>query len=385
MTSRSNGPGDCDGKSSMRYTQLKSKMFVSFPQSLSAASLLALCLTFPACAQQSAEPRVINFLIAREGNISLKRAEWIKSVPVFFGATISTGDELVADTKTARAIIACADMSVRNVTDFPSGLPCEAQGPVLTYKDSRVAPARNAATSSISVVSPRSTYVLDPHPTIRWTPLAGIDIYHLTVRGPGLNWSIDVRGRTELTYPQAAPALSANVPYKVTVSAGGHSSDEDKAPNLGFSVLSPGQADRVRTSEEKLRSLNLPHDTALLLLAALYAGNELNGGAIEMLESARATKEPVLLLRLADLLLRVQRIDDVVELYQEAADIAVARGDLESEAIANEQLGSVYGLARGNAGRALTHIDRAIAIYQSLGDEKHLDQLKQKRMIIERS
>jgi tetratricopeptide (TPR) repeat protein len=188
-----------------------------------------------------------------------------------------------------------------------------------------------------------------------------------------------------LTYPQGAPALSANVPYKVTVSAGGHSSDEDKAPNLGFSVLSPDQAERVRTSEQRLRSLNLPHDTALLLVAALYASNDLNGAAIELLESVRATKEPVLLLNLADLLLRVQRIDDVVELYQEAADIAAARGDSESEAIANEQLGSVYGLALGNAARALAHIDRAIAIYQSLGDEKHLDQLKQKRMRLQKS
>lgn len=212
------------------------------------------------------------------------------------------------------------------------------------------------------------------------------NVYHVALRGPGgFSWSTDFRGKEELSYPQGAPALSADVPYKVTVSAKGHSSDEEKGSNLGFSVLSTKKAEIVRSSEEKLRALNLPQDTALLLLAALYASNGLNDKAIALMEPARTSKEPALLLNLGDLLLRVQLVDDVIALYQKAADNAVARGDLESEAIANEQLGTVYGITGGDANKAVAHMDRAIAIYQSLGDAKRLDQLKQKKAKIQKS
>jgi hypothetical protein len=57
---------------------------------------------------------------------------------------------------------------------------------------------------------------------------------------------------------------------------------------------------------------------------------------------------------------------------------------LEGEAIANGQLGRIYGFVLGDGSKGITYLDRAAAIYQSLGDEQKTSELRGQKKQLEK-
>src|SRR5262249_42798805 len=155
--------------------------------------------------------------------VSVKREGWSAYAPVLFGTALHYGDLLRLD-GSAQATVVCTDLTLATVPSGVGGIPCpvgrEPNGPGLVYDGSLVNPTRSNPSGEFPlVVAPRKTNLLDPRPTLRWTPVAGVTTYTVSVRGPKVSWSTEVTSGTEVAYPGNAPALVAGATYKVTVVA----------------------------------------------------------------------------------------------------------------------------------------------------------------------
>ena len=168
--------------------------------------------TTPTSAPAAADSGV-HLLVALEGNLSVKRQGWSDYTPALFGMVLHSGDLLRLE-GTAQATIACADLTVARASGGVSSVPCTVIKPVLVYGSSLINPTRADAPADIPIVlSPRKTRLLSARPTIRWTPIAGVSTYKVSVRGPNLTWSTEVTDQTTLVYPDVAPPLTAGAAY----------------------------------------------------------------------------------------------------------------------------------------------------------------------------
>lgn len=312
-----------------------------------------------------------NLIVALQGQMSVKREGWKDYAPALFGTAVQQGDLLRLE-GAAHATIACADLTLATLTaPVTSGVPCPGGRRQLSYAGSLANPTRGSGLSREFpvVVSPRRTRVLSPRPTLRWLPVQGAKGYTVRVRGPGLDWSADAGAATEFAYPASAPALAEGVAYKVTVLAGGRSSDEEQQPDLGFTILPAGEAEAVRQAEAKINALSLPDDGRRFLLANLYAGQGLYAEAGEQLESLAKTGEPAILRSLGFIYVKVGLNRLAEERYLQALDRSQKAGDVEGQALAQSALGLIYE-AFGNAAEARKAWQEALRLCQQLGDAR---------------
>ncbi len=246
----------------------------------------------------------LHMLVDVQGPVSVKREGWNTYAPALFGTSLRYGDLLRLE-GSAQATVACADLTVATVPAGTNALPCKVVQAVLVQNGSLINPTRSVPSGEFPlVVTPRKTKLLNPRPTLRWTPVTGATSYTVTVRGSNVNWSTDVISGTEVVYPGAAPPLMPGLTYKVIVVAGNRSSDEEALPDLGFTVLKIDEATTVRERETKIRSLGLSGAATGLLVANLYVTNGLTAEAIELLEGlSSASPEPAVLRSLGDLYL----------------------------------------------------------------------------------
>lgn len=220
------------------------------------------------------------------------------------------------------------------------------------------------------ILAPRKTKILATRPVLRWTAVAGVSSYKISVRGPNLNWTTDVAGTTELIYPGSAPALALGSVYKLSVAAGARSSDEDGAPGLGFTLLKAEEAQNVRSAEARIRALGLDDVATRFLVANLYASHELYAEAIADLAAlAIASSQPAIVRMLGDLYLSVGLNRLAEERFLQALALSEKANDSEGIAAAENALGLVYE-SLGAKAEAIRHTEKAITWYQKLGDAK---------------
>ncbi len=330
------------------------------------------------------EESAVHVLVAVEGRLSVKREGWTDYAPALFGMVMRSGDLLRLE-GSSQATLACADLKLAQVAGGVSSVPCKVSKPVLVYRSSLITRARADVAGDIPVVlSPRNTRLLNPRPVLRWLPTPGATLYKVTVRGPNVNWSGEVSGKTELQYPDNAPALSPGTSYKVTVAAGGRSSDEETAPGLGFSVLKTDEAQLVRDAEGRIRALGLGDVPTRLLIANLYASQGLNAEAIEIWEAlVKATREPAVVRSLGEMYLRVGLNRLAEARYLEALALSQTAGDVEGQAAAQNALGQIYEVF-GNKAEAIQRSQKAIEWYQKLGDTKTVRQIQERVAALEK-
>jgi tetratricopeptide (TPR) repeat protein len=172
-------------------------------------------------------------------------------------------------------------------------------------------------------------------------------------------------------------ALAPGKVYRVAISSGPHSSIEEGMPNLGFAVLAPAEAVKVRKAEARIRGLRLPDATTLLLVAELYAGwptpdgpdgKALDAEAIELLEGAGESKPPALARELGDLYLRVGLTGRAEDIYARCLKQSQDAGDVENQALVQHALGRIFSKTKLNTDEALQRLRSARELYQSLGD-----------------
>lgn len=196
---------------------------------------------------------------------------------------------------------------------------------------------------------------------------------------------MEVSAKTDVVYPDNAPALSPGLTYKLSVTAGSRSSDEESVPGLGFSVLKIDEVQVVRDREAKIRALGLAEPPTRFLIAQLYASQDLSAEAIEQLEAlSKPFKGPAVLRSLGDLYLKIGLNRLAEERYLSALELSQKANDLAGEAVVQNALGLIYRDVFGNKGEAMHRFQQATGLYQTLGDSKTVRQIQERLAVIQR-
>jgi hypothetical protein len=319
----------------------------------------------------------LNLLIAADGEVLLKRDGWNGFHLVSFGAVLNRGDQL-QPAANARVVVLCENLTTWTVpSGSPSGLNngCpQVPEPALVSAGGLIANTRGGTDPLIPyIISPRSTKLLDPMPTLRWNAATGANTYTLRIRGT--DWQEQVEA-TEFKYP-GDPALQPGTDYLLIVEAdNGKSSKDEGLPNLGFSLMAQEDANRVRADAARIDALNLSAEAKAFALAQLYSGHQLYAEAIELLEnSGPANDESTNVYRaLGELYQQVGLLMQAESHYLRAVETAEAVGDLESGTSAKAKLGEVY-TTLGNKSEARDWLVQAETGYESLGDSQRAGEI----------
>jgi hypothetical protein len=334
----------------------------------------ALLLACSINAQQSGS----HYAVAVQGKAELLREGRTSYVPLQFGTLVGDKD-LLKFAENSRATIVCADLTVR-LAGQPSigGVTCPKTAPFLTWKGDLINVTRASLRSDSfpAIISPRRTRLLNAHPMIRWGEVAGAAAYDITME-PDTGWRTRVEHRSELKYPNTAPALRAKTPYIFHVEVAAPASlarinSDEAGPDLGFSLLSPDDAKRVTQIEQEIRNLEVADAAKHLLITNLYLSNGLRAEAMEILRNIPRFANTLHML--GDVYRETGLLELAERQYLDALS-ATEDNDLDTKGAILESLGLVY-LSKGGYSEARKEFGEAAAIYDRLGDRaarKRLD------------
>jgi hypothetical protein len=323
---------------------------------------------------------VPSWLIEVRGRVEYKRTSWSKYQPAQNGTELYPGD-LLRLTRGAVARVRCASGRRWRVPDAGESGLNNGCPPVLRQGRGLTDLTRGGQDLTIPfIISPRSTRLLTDKPLLRWNAVSGAKRYSVSVLdlrvGKGEVWKTEVSG-TEVLY--AGQPLEPGVDYLLVVKTdNGWSSEEETEQGtvgLGFRLLDPAAAQRVRTEFEQIKQ-ELTGESAELAIAHLYIASDLRAEAIEQLE-ALATKgsQTAASYRILGALYRQVGLNRLSEdRYIKAAQMAKKTGDLETQAIAQAGLGELYA-ARRNWDEAIRWGTAAKAGYEQLGDGQRVSEL----------
>jgi hypothetical protein len=310
-----------------------------------------------------------------KGALKVQQARGIRPVNGAVGMLISRGYLLKLNPR-AKATVICGDGKVRELGPGPHGVPCttpctpEVCG--IRYGGSTIGATRGPDSGSGAfpvVISPRKTMLRNLRPAIRWAPIAGANentSYKVTLYGDGMViWSKEIASANMLIYPDDEPPLTPGRIYKVVVTSGGLSSEDDRSPDLGFTTLTTDQARALSNTELKKKLLRLPEPQTRFLVSNLYAARELYSEAIEQLQDLYTTmKEPAVVRTLGDLYAMIGLNREAEELYLETLSLTPAN-DLEGVGATQRSLAQVYENL-GTLDRAIARLKYARRAYQQL-------------------
>jgi hypothetical protein len=247
------------------------------------------------------------------------------------------------------------------------------------------------------VLSPRSTKLFNARPLLRWTGVSNATSYKVTVRGNEGSWSTNVPAKPgaeiqEMVYPQAcasdqnrdcAPSLQAGESYKLIIEANGRNSEEEDLPNLGFTVLTGEEAQKVRSRADEINRLALGEPLKTQMLASLYANKELNADAIATLEGVQISqRNPAVVRLLGNLYLKLGLTRRAEALYLNLLNAnMVAQDTPAGRAITYQTLGEIYE-ALGNSQEAIKYYVEAASLYRSLKDQESANKIESRLSVL---
>jgi tetratricopeptide (TPR) repeat protein len=209
--------------------------------------------------------------------------------------------------------------------------------------------------------------------------------YKVTIRGDEGSWSFTVPAKSgcqiqELIYPQpcasgqnsgCAPPLKAGESYKLVVQAKGRSSEEEDLPNLGFTLLTGEEIQKVQSITEALNRLAIGDSIKVKMRASVYANNGLNAEAIRVLEEdGPSQRNPEALRLLGNLYLKIGLTRKAEALYLNLLKPELLGQDtLAGKSITHQTLGEIYE-ALGNKKEAIKYYLVAKNIFRVLGDRE---------------
>lgn len=192
----------------------------------------------------------------------------------------------------------------------------------------------------------------------------------------GTIWHVEVKGKTELVYPNDAPPLVAGDVYKLTVLAGGDSSAEEGLPGLTFQLLAPRQARVVRLREASIQKLPLTEVQKQSLVADLYWDWGLRAEALARLRSLSGKWGGAAVTRsLGDMYLELRLLSLAEEQYLLALSRAKESQDTGEQAFTRRALGVTYQIT-GNDDEARKNFAEAERLFLRLGDTAAVNRIK---------
>jgi len=330
--------------------------------------VLLVTLAVPAFSQTSAP---VHLLVV--GQIELKRPEWLKFQ--LAGPVKKLGLDDLVRAQQPGAKILCANQRKRPIPNknTPVREIClQGEPQMIKSGRSRVGLPRGGTDPLIPyIISPRRTLLLDDKPLIRWNAVPNATHYTVRLRGPsGVIWQTEVR-QTEVRYPGTL-ALQPLVGYALIVQTDtGVSSTEEGLPGLGFELMAPNEAKRIKAEVEQLTQEELTDEARVLALANLYNGEGLTLAAIEVLQQAIAngTRKTAVYSLLGELYREVRLNLYAKDSYLKAIDLAKIGGDLEAQAEAQSALGEIYVVLKDRTAAVKTFSKARLAYVALEGNE----------------
>jgi hypothetical protein len=335
----------------------------------------------------SAEPVVgadpndqgLNLLVAVSGEVQLRRLAWPDYQRTGFGVGLQRGD-LLKLAAGAEAVILCDNLSLWRIPGGPApaglnGCP-RPESPALTRRGVKIAGTRGGDPNVPYIISPRSTKLLNPLPLLRWNAPPGVSSYTVELRGGEIPWQQEGVTTTSLVYP-GEPPLEPGVTYLlVVVDDTGHSSQDEGARGLGFSILSEAEAEKITQQREQISGLELSEAARQYALAQYEASQSLIAESIERLEQlvASGSEEAAVHQALADLYAQIGLWLLAEALYTNTLVLAEQQQNLEILAASRARLGEVK-VKLGQAPEAIDLLAQAKNDYETLGEVERAAEL----------
>jgi hypothetical protein len=316
------------------------------------------------------------------------------------GTVVYRGDLLIVR-RPVTATLRCDNSGNVPLKNLPrrQPVPCIAspsEGIFIGYRRRRVDPTLSASldTGFPQVVSPRATKLIERRPVLRWTTVGAATVYKVIVRGESGSWSVNVPASPsgdetqQITYPalcaagvdaqpgSCAPPLKPGATYKLIVEANGRSSEDEGAPNLGFTLLTDETTAAVKTEAAKLVDAPLPEFLKVQMLASLYANRGLKMEAIEKLEGdprTLQTPEAIRLLGGLYLTIGLTRKAELHYLQLLSPDLQ-ARDTPDGLARTNFSLAEIYETL-GSKEAAVKYYAEARRLFAALKDQETLAEI----------
>jgi hypothetical protein len=278
---------------------------------------------------------LVGWIIEVQGEVRLKRKEWLDYRKASKGTKLYPGD-MLHPAPQAKVIVQCANG--KTIWSVPAGMisgatnGCPPQAVPLSRTRGDIAPLRNAISPLIPyIISPRRTKVLNSLPMLRWNAAPGASRYTVSlIADEEVLWETQVEG-TEVVYSGESP-LESGVDYLLEIETDtGASSQDEKSPDLGFCLLDENEATVVREAVEQLVKLDLADETKSFALANLYRVHDLKAEAIATLEALvkRGSQTAAIYRTLGDLYLEVG-LNSLAENHDmKASQLAAEAGDVE--------------------------------------------------------
>lgn len=338
------------------------------------AILLAACGGDPSSATtelRQSSSAYSNLLVATEGIVRLQRAGWSESVPIVAGTLLLPGDELAVE---GSAHVLCAGPGLR-VIAVPGGPACpDGDGWLRTVEDRFSSGQRGSPADVPYIIFPRNTIVLGTELTIRWHD-TGATSYSVEIVTSGAEtaWKQEgVLGSSLRLPPDVTAALREDENYLLIIhdETTWHSSSDDPAKGLGFSLAGAELQAELDTQREAILALAGLDETARQLALAIYyatidtgTGRSLAGEALHLLDEVVQNEDTAAVqLWRGDMLREVKLPHEAASAYGLAIQRAELSGDRLSQAAATASLWELTG--------DTDRLNEAIALYEQMGEKE---------------
>lgn len=323
----------------------------------------------------------VHMVVGVQGAARYTRPEWNVSMPLQVGTYLYHGDTVELDA-TAQVQVTCSSLSRVTVTSASGEMRCDQGTPVLMRHTGSRSTLLGSSQDVQLLLTPRKTQLLTRYPLIRWRNISGVEVTHIEVQGPGVRWSAEVQGMTQIRYPTDADPLQPGKGYTIVLKT----TDPPASVNVeslhdkGFVIVSEQVVNDVKREEEFIRNGEPESSTSFQLpIAKLYYDKELYAEEIELLERISPAEQEVQgYLLLGDAYFEIELYDIAISHYQQALDMAVAAGNVDDQAQTHHNLGQAYR-SMGDETQATTHFDQAIALYQQLGDANKVQEVTREK------
>lgn len=361
-------------------------------------SLILITVGFPAATFSNTVG--VNTIFQVKGKVTVKKAQWKKSLPASVGLTLSFDDKLEVAAN-ASVKVYCSNLKQWMVKQgkYIVSSGCPRGNPVIRLLNSnhdtlssndtlytfdprpagptpRPAGQREEVLAKLPyLITPRQTNILTNRPPLRWNAVPGATNYTVKIDmvWVSIKWETQTN-KTEIVYPGEPPLKTGGL-YRVIIEADNGASSRSDAV-VGFRVLDEQTKKTVLDAVKAVQQQQLSPEEAGLVLAHLYRGYELYGDAVEVLEGLVKQNSQVATVYqlLGDTYLKMGLPQLAKKPYEKALKLATNTQNLSVQAEIQAGLGIAYHLL-GNKNEAIQWLTKAKGTYNQLGDTSQVQEL----------
>ena len=313
-----------------------------------------------------------NRIVELKGDAQIRLAGATKYQPASTGMTLILGDILLPDDG-AEVIVNCSD---RTLGKAQAGVESGLKAICPSAKSTDPRGEDNIFLDLLRGEFTYQTLFLSENPLLSWSPVSGVNQYRVKVKaGDKVIWEQIVEG-TSIQYQ--GEELRPKFFYDLVVE--GMKQDEPPLYLLQMRLVNPVIAESIRKKVAAIEEEEVGEEAQALMLADLYLEEQESITSGFLLAAAlpleklvqNGNKTPVVHRLLGDIYLRLGRRQEAKEIYQKALLVAEAYNNLSE--IAATKVGLAHlAVSEGKFLEGRRLLEKAIAIYQLMEDDKQLD------------